>query len=95
MVELDTICVNLDDGEIVWVCVLFFEGTPHVITIAKEKKLKYFRTILGFPKELPKCSTLSLKEFQEYCPIHPILIMVKDWEQMGIPIKSVATPEFS
>ena len=94
MNELNMIRVDLGKGSLIWVCILFFMGMPYVFTVKSDKKLVVLRSILGFSKKLPECSTMPLEKFKDYYPTHPILSTVFDWEQMGIPIKTV-TPEFS
>lgn len=85
--------VSLKDGSIAWVGILFFFGFSYIFVALNKKKLKKLRKILGFKNKLPYCSTLSLEQFEEYYPNHPILNSVGDWNKMGIPI-SITKPEY-
>jgi len=93
MVRLDMIKVRLGDDSGAWVCVLFFFDSPYIFVALDEEKLKKLRNILGFQNKLPYCSTLSLKEFEEYYPTHPVLSTVGNWRKMGIPVNNIE-PEY-
>jgi hypothetical protein len=93
-VKLNTIKVDRGDSVKVWVMILSFSGNSRVITALNEAKLKKLRCVLGFNEELPSCSTLSLAEFVDYYPTHPVLNTIKDWDKMGIPVSRIR-PECS
>lgn len=94
MVDLKTIKVDLGNGLKVWVMVLSLSGDSYVIVAFDEAGLKNLRRVLGFNAELPDCEILSLAEFVNYYPTHPVLSTVEGWDRMGIPVSRIK-PECS